>query len=321
MKKFVVLFVLLVALNSCREGDDFKISSDPTKVDARLIQPKVEQGYLVFASAEEIMSLLSDSERPEVNEKIENWQKLPGFTSYKEYRIANTEYLVNEEVLALRKALNNRDISIIKQSVKSLPLSIEAFINEKGLVRIGSTLLQFTPDNVKELKNFNGQLDQIVTLITSTEDSPKNNIRFQRIFSGLNKVSDSNARIGPYSVSVVGGPLPIPPVGSMFVHGYLTCYSFPSSTSSTGYKWYIDAESRAYSNGGTELTGVQTSIEVTSSTHGGRTVTGKTRQQNQILGSRGSDNNNDFKGQIKFVITMYPYGYTLHSVGYINITD
>lgn len=318
MKKLLLAIALITTFISCQEKSLAPDQNPETDFNLTNVDPKVENGYLAFRSPDELAAVIENMQSPAGRDLLDRVKTKTGFKSYKEHRLENTRTVVDDKVLKMREVLGNPNIAIVKRSVKDLPLAMEPLINQEGLVRVGSTMLQFTHEYVKELQDFNGTAEQLTQLLDATPDK-KGAVKFQAIYSDINKVSGhSNNRIGPYSESVIGGPLPIPLVGSMFVYGYLTCYSLPTRG---GYTWYIEAEARAYSDAEDEVTGVQATIEVTSTTHPSASVSGTTRHFYLIQGRRTLTENRDFKGQVKYYITMYPYGYTLYSVGSIYITD
>lgn len=319
MKKLLLAIVFITTFISCREKSLAPDQNPETDFNLTNVDPKVENGYLAFRSPDELAAVIENMQSSAGHDLLDRVKTKTGFKSYKEYRLENSRTVVNDKVLKMREVMNNPNIAIVKQSVKDLPPTMEPLVNQDGLVRIGSTMLQFTHEYVKELQEFNGTTEQLALLINATP-SNKGAVKFHAIYSDVNKISGySNSRIGPYSESVIGGPLPIAFVGSVFVYGYLTCYALPTRG---GVNWYLDAEARAYTDAEDELTGVQATIQVTSTTHTSTSVSGTTRHYYQLQSSRGFYNDNrDFKGEVKYYITMYPYGYTLYSVGSIYITN
>jgi hypothetical protein len=326
MKRLMLFIFALAFLNSCKESVD--PVQDPNKSSETgfngALKPTIENGYLKFADVSDFVSIIQAKKLKERDELILNFEKINGFTSFREKSQADTREVVNESILKLRKALHNPAVTGISRPDENLPPLIESLVNEKGLVRLGNSLFQFTPDKVKELKDFTGQMAQVETLINSESAGISDKLLVKKIEKRSLLPSQANARTGPYAESIQGGALYIPFYGTIYVRGYLTCTNVPVGISNN---WIIQAESRAYTDANAEVTNVETYMEITSPTHTAPipstipdtvTVSGRTRLQ-YVIGA--SAWNANFIGQIKYVIVMYPFGYTRYSVGYLNITS
>jgi len=326
MKKLILFILALSFLYSCKEVDPGKQDTESRSeiLPISNLKPEVENGYLKFSGVSDFVSILQAKDLAERDKLIGDIEKLNGFTSFKEKSKTETKEFVDESILELRKALNNSEITGILRPKNTLPPLVESLVNEKGLIRLGNSLFQFTSEQVKELKEFTGQSDLIEKLSNSVSDDIVNKILVKKIEKRNLLLPSANARTGPYSESIQGSALYIPFYGTMYVRGYLTCTNVPVGISNN---WIIQAESRAYTDANSEVTNIETYMEIFSPTHTVPipttvpvtvTVSGRTRLQYTVGTSAWNAN---FIGNIKYVIVMYPFGVTRYSVGTIDITS
>jgi hypothetical protein len=215
----VTVFVI-----SCRDTNVVGPQSEVVKINA----PIIRDGYLIFSSYKDFLSLLKASKTEQEN-TIAGWPVLEKFTSLEQENARTFERNSKDLAKGDSKALSSKDE---KQLFVSIPI-LNKIVNKLGIVVVDNKLFSFSMENVKVLTKFSGSQQEINHLLEATKSIENEGLYVSKVevFNIKSNSKEAGARVyNGFELSGDANPIPIfyPDEGSTtgfgFTYGHVRGY-------------------------------------------------------------------------------------------------